>query len=210
MCTNIESLYILETDIMLCDNYRSILKKKVLHLLIEVPELPADFVCILSISQQVPFTKGSRGASGKELTCQCRRHKRFGFSPWVRKIPWKRAWQPTPVFLPGESHGQRSLVGYCPWSHKELDTAEATQYISMHITLQICCRSWNKKLKQQITLNFYFSNFLTSPLHNYPHAYSLIKQQQYCSIRRDVHADKKRRVGFVDSVSRCLVCRPLE
>ena len=38
--------------------------------------------------------------------------KRRGFNPWVRKIPWRRAWQPTPVFLPGESHGQRSLAGY--------------------------------------------------------------------------------------------------
>ena len=47
------------------------------------------------------------------------------FDPWVRKIPWRRAWQPTPVFLPGESHGQRSLVGYSPWGHKELDTTEA-------------------------------------------------------------------------------------
>ena len=60
MCTNIESLYILETNIMLCVNYRSILKKKVLHLLIEVPELSANFVCIFSISQQVHFTKGSQ------------------------------------------------------------------------------------------------------------------------------------------------------
>ena len=40
--------------------------------------------------------------------------------------PWRRAWHPTPVFLPGESHGQRSLVGYSPWGHKELDTTEAT------------------------------------------------------------------------------------
>ena len=39
------------------------------------------------------------GASGKESTCQCRRHKRCGFNPWVRKIPWRRKWQPTPVFL---------------------------------------------------------------------------------------------------------------
>ena len=44
-----------------------------------------------------------------------------GFDPWVRKIPWRRKWQPTSVFLPGESHGQRSLVGYSPWGHKELD-----------------------------------------------------------------------------------------
>ena len=51
----------------------------------------------------------------KELACQCRRHKRRGFDPWVRKIPWRRAWQPTPVFLSGETLGQRSLVGYSPW-----------------------------------------------------------------------------------------------
>ena len=54
------------------------------------------------------------GPSGKEPTCQCRRHKRCRFDPWVRKIPWRKAWQPTPVFLPGESHGQRSLAGYSP------------------------------------------------------------------------------------------------
>jgi len=54
------------------------------------------------------------GASGKELTCQCRRFKRLRFHPWVRKIPWRRAWQPTPIFLPGEPQGQRSLVGYSP------------------------------------------------------------------------------------------------
>ena len=55
------------------------------------------------------------GASGKEPACQCRRHKRHWFDLWVRKIPWRRAWQPSPVFLPGESHGQRSLAGYSPW-----------------------------------------------------------------------------------------------
>ena len=45
--------------------------------------------------------------------------------PWVEKTPCSRKWQATPVFLPGESHGQRSLVGYSPWGHKELDTTEA-------------------------------------------------------------------------------------
>ena len=57
--------------------------------------------------------------SGKEPSCQCRR---CGFDPWVRKIPWRRKWQPTAVFFPGKSHGQRSLAGYSPWGHKELDT----------------------------------------------------------------------------------------
>ena len=70
--------------------------------------------------------RGFPGASGKEPTCQCRRHKRYGFDPWVGKIPWRRKWQPTAVFLPGESHGQRSLVGYNPWGCKESDMTEAT------------------------------------------------------------------------------------
>ena len=53
--------------------------------------------------------------SVKDPACQGRRHKRPGCHLWVRKVPWRRAQQPTPVFLPGESHGQRSLVGYRPW-----------------------------------------------------------------------------------------------
>ena len=63
---------------------------------------------------------------GQEPACQCRRCKRCRFDPWVRKIPWRRARQPTPVFLPGESHGQRSLAGSTPWCCKESDTTEAT------------------------------------------------------------------------------------
>ena len=52
--------------------------------------------------------------------------KRYGFSPWIGKIPWSVKWQPTPGFLPGESHGQRSLVGCCLWGRTESDTTEAT------------------------------------------------------------------------------------
>ena len=48
----------------------------------------------------------------------------MGVRSWVRKIPWRRAWQPTPVFLPGESHGQRSLLGYSVWGHRESDRTE--------------------------------------------------------------------------------------
>ena len=66
------------------------------------------------------------GTSGKQLICRSRRYKRWGFEPWVRKIPWRKAWQPTLVFLPGESHGQRSLVNYSPRGHKESDTTEVT------------------------------------------------------------------------------------
>ena len=62
--------------------------------------------------------------SGKEPAWKCRTHKKCWFDLWVRIIPWKRAWQPTPVFLPGESRGQRSLAGYSPWGRKESDTTE--------------------------------------------------------------------------------------
>ena len=57
------------------------------------------------------------GARGKEPISQCRIRKRCGFDPWVWKILWRRAGQPTPVFLPGKSHGQRSLVGSVHGSH---------------------------------------------------------------------------------------------
>ena len=66
--------------------------------------------------------------SGKESACQCLQCRRRGFDPWVRKIPWRRAWQPTPVFLPGKSHGQRSLVGYSPWDREESDTTERLHF----------------------------------------------------------------------------------
>jgi len=62
------------------------------------------------------------GTSGKEPACQCRRHKRHRFNPWIGKITWRNAWQPTPVFFPGEPRGLRSLVGYCPKGCKESDT----------------------------------------------------------------------------------------
>ena len=62
----------------------------------------------------------------------------IGFGLWVRKIPWRRAWQPTPIFLLGEFYGQGSLVGYSPQACKELDTTEATEHrhivlVSLHI-----------------------------------------------------------------------------
>ena len=74
-------------------------------------------------------TPGS--ASGKESACQC---KRLRFDPRVRKIPWRRKWQPTAVFLPGESHRPRNLTGCSPWGHEELDATEAT--LHAHTLLQ--------------------------------------------------------------------------
>ena len=58
------------------------------------------------------------------MACQYRRHKRREFDPWVRKIPWRRAWRPTPVFLLGESHGQRSPADYSLYGHKASDKTE--------------------------------------------------------------------------------------
>ena len=64
---------------------------------------------------------------------QCWRHKRHGFNPWVGKIPWRKAWHPTPVFLPGESNGWRSLVGCSPWGCKE---SERLKQLSMYTHTQ--------------------------------------------------------------------------
>ena len=66
---------------------------------------------------------------GCHFLFQCRR---WGFDSWVRKIPGRRAWQPTPLFLPGKAQGQRSLVGYSLWCHKELDMTERLHF---HVSL---------------------------------------------------------------------------
>ena len=67
--------------------------------------------------------ENSQVAQWSRICLECRR---CGFSSGVRKIPWRREWLPILAFLPGESHGQRSLAGYSPWGHKESDTTEAT------------------------------------------------------------------------------------
>ena len=85
-------------------------------------QINKKYIFSISISQ-LDFPGG---ASGKEPTGQCRRHKRRGFDPWVRKIPWKRAWKPTPVALPGESHGQRSMWSFSSRGRREVDGTEAT------------------------------------------------------------------------------------
>ena len=68
-----------------------------------------------------------RCLSGEEFTCPCRTYRRCGFNPCVGKNTWGIKWKSIPVFLPGESHGQRSLAGYSPQGHKELDTT-ATEH----------------------------------------------------------------------------------
>ena len=76
--------------------------------------------------QAPPLTSFPGDAVGKESACQCRRYKRCGFDPWVRKIPWHKKWQPTPVFLPGKFHGQKSPAGYSSQGGKQSDMTEHT------------------------------------------------------------------------------------
>ena len=89
----------------------------------------------------------SRWHSGKESACQRRRHKRHSFNPWLRKIPWRRKGQPTPVFLPGKSHGQRSLLDYSPWGRKELDMTERLHFTSLQRKISTY-KSDNSKYKR--------------------------------------------------------------
>ena len=84
----------------------------------------------------------------KESACQWKRHRRHRFDPWVGKIPWRRKWQPTPVFWPRKSHGQRNLVGYSPLGHKELDMTVhirahspfLVQMVGPHLPCSLWCR----------------------------------------------------------------------
>ena len=68
----------------------------------------------------------------KNLSVNARRHRRCKFYPWVRKIPWRRKWQPMPVFLPGKSHGQRSMAGNNLWCHRESDMTEQLTHTYMY------------------------------------------------------------------------------
>ena len=78
-----------------------------------------------------------RWLNGKESTCRCK-DTGHGFDPWVGKIPWRRAWQPAPVFLPGESHELRSLVGYSPEGHRvEHDWAHIHMCVCIYIYIYI-------------------------------------------------------------------------
>ena len=95
----------------------------------------------------------------KKFICQC---KRWGFDPWVWKIPWSRKWHPAPVFLPGKSHGQRSLVGYSPWGHKRVGHNLGTEHnnnniigttVSFPYTSPSPCGSLHARTHNSIYLN---------------------------------------------------------
>ena len=93
---------------------------------------------LASFSGWLSCRKGlPRWHSGKESTCRYRRCKGLGFDPRVKKIPWRRKRQPTPVFLPGKSQGQRSLAGYSQRGHKGLDTTERLNTLQMPTPLHL-------------------------------------------------------------------------
>ena len=89
---------------------------------------PPSHISIIWIQVTWPLSPAKEGclcgASGKEPTWESRRCKRGRFDPWDWKIPWRRAWQPTPVSVPGEAHGRRSLAGYSLWGRKESGMTE--------------------------------------------------------------------------------------
>ena len=76
--------------------------------------------------------------------------------PQVRKIPWRRKWQPTPVFLSGKSHGQMSLVGYCPWGHKRVGHDLVTKQQQ-----PLFLSNWNPSPETQAKKSILESNFVT-------------------------------------------------
>ena len=104
---------------------------KILGLLI-LQEIRTSRVCLndflirgLSVGMNRECT--SQWLNGKESACQCRRCRIRGFNTWMGKMPWRRKWQPTLVFLPGKSRRQRSLAGYSPWGRKSIRHNSATK-----------------------------------------------------------------------------------
>ena len=96
-----------------------------LELLLEMFTSELEILFDLAFNQTGVMTVQNTISRGQEPACQCRRCKRLKFDPWVGKIPWRMKWQPAPVFLPGESHGQRSQMGYSLYI-TDSDTTEAT------------------------------------------------------------------------------------
>ena len=105
----------------------------------------------------------SRWFSGKELACQCRRLRRRGLDPWPGKIPWRKKWQLTPVFLPGKHHGQRSLAGYRPWDHKESDM---TEWLSTHSSRRLTDKKGEMHTWARLEFSGSFGKFCNSAIPN--------------------------------------------
>ena len=115
------------------------------------------------------------GSDGKDSACQYRKLERHRFNPWVRKILWRKEWQPTPVFLPGEFHGQRSLAGYSPWCLKESHMTEQLTHTHTHTHTHIFIYTFLCRYKNFIlTIAF-------SPSLGGRHVYVLAGRPQVCT-----------------------------
>ena len=95
---------------------------------------------------------------------RCRRHRRGKLNPWVRNIPWKRDWQPTPVFLSGKSQGQRSLMGYSLWGQRESNTTEHACNHTFVVYARHCVRGF-------IYLHVFFHLIFVQSLESYNYMY---------------------------------------
>ena len=102
--------------------------------------MPSTWSCLSTF-----FFSTSRKFCNRQIHNYSWRFKYSSFQPQFRKIPWRKAWKPTPVFLPEETHGQRSLVGYSPQDHKVSDTTEATYHTHTHShTIYVLWLYWIK------------------------------------------------------------------
>ena len=123
------------------------------------PERHAGFALESAVCLTASHSGFSGGAGGKEPTCQCRRHERLGFRPWVRKIPWRREWQPTPVFYLENPNGQRSLATIVQRvaKRKQLGTA-MRQHGLRHFILSSVSQA-SRRCEIQIQLVCFTKNF---------------------------------------------------
>ena len=91
--------------------------------------LPCLWINSRAFCQELNLNRERNGVKGLQtVKCLPAKRERPRFDPWVRKIPWRKKWQPSPVLLPGKFHGWRSLVGYSPWGRKESDTTERLHF----------------------------------------------------------------------------------
>ena len=110
-----------------------------------------------SFNLQYCFVGASLGLSGQESASQCRGCKRLGFNPWVGKIPWRRKWWPTPVFLPEKSRRQRSLAGYSPWGFKRIGHDLVTKQKPSNFFIGLICK--NNHILKYWELTLWHMNF---------------------------------------------------
>ena len=120
-----------------------------------------------------------RWCCGKESAWQKRRHKRHGFDPWVGKI-WRRAWQPTPVFLPGKPHEQRGLVGYSPRGCKESETTKQLSTVSTNAhTFSYSHINFSEPFKSKLQPD--------APFNSKSFSVSFLKTREFWKIRLKCH-----------------------